>query len=983
MWKPLLPARVQVVGSFLLKTQLKCNLTADLAVEIPKECFWRRDNLNHTYTVKRAVYLSYLAHHFKQRTDLFSEVKYTLLDSNPLRPCLQLKGGDKSGCFLRIHPVLPEGILKLVKLWPSKNNIRREKYFKSSLKKDDDLVPTPLYNSSLLLDLSYERNLHILYEACSDCLAMRDAILLFKVWLHKRHLDRGPGGFNGFLSSMLIAFLLNSKKVNTMMSSYQIFRVALQFLVDSDWSVSGISLAADVTDEQEAKIPSLEEFHHHFDVVFVDSSGLLNLCADMKKDNYQNVGHEAKLALQFLSNAAIDGFDTLFLNPVEFSMKCDQLFHVPLTALKAKSRKKDIQDHILAEGGNWVAAWINRIVPVLMKGLGKRIHLMTHQWHIQEEWEVAERPPALKSGHLTFGILLDSDHAFSILDKGPSADDSEALEFRKFWGEKSEMRRFQDGSILEAVVWPCKNQAERRTICKTIIYHLLEKYGRVDSSFIVYWADQLDCILRSPSGGTGEEERSAIFTTFESFTRDLRKLTDLPLAIQSLQGTSAVFRETEVYPTAASRCFGKKLSSEASKILAPSVREIPAWCPSHKVVCHLEGSGKWPDDVEAIRRIKAAFHLKMAELAEHKCRLVAVPTQSDVKFFKDGFVFRLSVANDREISLLRREDCASMADTLEKEAVLLPLLTSTLRGLHARFPPFSMTARLAKRWISAQLLSPYVSDECVELLVAQLFLSPAPYSVPGSGLCGFQRFLSLLSCHDWERTPLLVNLNDEFKKEDFDEIATFFADKRDQLPPMFIATPRDKTKSMWTCRGPSPVFLYRLVLLASEALKIFKSDDITDVAFKQIFRPSLDDFDVVIRLKSKCLPRLYQAVGSQKPSTVNGETQESPALPVCDFNPATEYLADLEDTYGDVALFFHDPHGGSFIAVVWKPDAVEPQPFKISSAAGRQPDRKKQGKKSKFQEAQMVINKKAIIEDFKTLGTGLVDSIDVKTAAKS
>eukprot|EP00118_Oscarella_pearsei_P016240 m.153620 g.153620 ORF g.153620 m.153620 type:complete len:74 (+) comp38622_c1_seq5:233-454(+) len=68
MWKPLLPARVQVVGSFLLKTQLKCNLTADLAVEIPKECFWRRDNLNHTYTVKRAVYLSGLIYFLKSST---------------------------------------------------------------------------------------------------------------------------------------------------------------------------------------------------------------------------------------------------------------------------------------------------------------------------------------------------------------------------------------------------------------------------------------------------------------------------------------------------------------------------------------------------------------------------------------------------------------------------------------------------------------------------------------------------------------------------------------------------------------------------------------------------------------------------------------------------------------------------------------------------------------------------------------------------
>lgn len=99
------------------------------------------------------------------------------------------------------------------------------------------------------------------------------------------------------------------------------------------------------------------------------------------------------------------------------------------------------------------------------------------------------------------------------------------------------------------------------------------------------------------------------------------------------------------------------------------------------------------------------------------------------------------MATDRETLLLRsiipslsgltREERVAQAEKLELENVHLPLLTSTLRGLEMQHPSFSLTARLAKRWISSQLLAQDISDECVELLVAYLYLSPSPYQAPG------------------------------------------------------------------------------------------------------------------------------------------------------------------------------------------------------------------------------------------------------------
>jgi hypothetical protein len=43
-------------------------------------------------------------------------------------------------------------------------------------------------------------------------------------------LFQGLGGFNGFIISMLVAFLVSKRKIHTTMSGYQVLRSVLQFL---------------------------------------------------------------------------------------------------------------------------------------------------------------------------------------------------------------------------------------------------------------------------------------------------------------------------------------------------------------------------------------------------------------------------------------------------------------------------------------------------------------------------------------------------------------------------------------------------------------------------------------------------------------------------------------------------------------------------------------------------------------------------------
>ena len=106
-------------------------------------------------------------------------------------------------------------------------------------------------------------------------------------------------------------------------------------------------------------------------------------------------------------------------------------------------------------------------------------------------------PPVTNQGYVTLGLLYDPAHSFNPLELGPPADSAEvclsitnlrlrgelwcpeflqASEFRKFWGECSELRRFADGSIHEAIVWNGEDTAScRRTVPEQIVRHLLAR----------------------------------------------------------------------------------------------------------------------------------------------------------------------------------------------------------------------------------------------------------------------------------------------------------------------------------------------------------------------------------------------------------------------------------------------------------------------------------------------------------------------------
>lgn len=68
-------------------------------------------------------------------------------------------------------------------------------------------------------------------------------------------------------------------------------------------------------------------------------------------------------------------------------------------------------------------------------------------------WRLIEKHPLSFSTHkFLLRMQLNPDTAFRIMDKGPPGNEEvKVKEFKEFWGELAETRRFKDGSIIAAI----------------------------------------------------------------------------------------------------------------------------------------------------------------------------------------------------------------------------------------------------------------------------------------------------------------------------------------------------------------------------------------------------------------------------------------------------------------------------------------------------------------------------------------------------
>lgn len=125
---------------------------------------------------------------------------------------------------------------------------------------------------------------------------------------------------------------------------------------------------------------------------------------------------------------------------------------------------------------------------------------------------------------------------------------------------------------------------------------------------------------------------------------------------------------------------------------------------------------------------------------------------------------------------------------------------------------------------------------------------------------------------------------------------TLFNTARNSLPPLFISTPYDQQKSLWSREAPSQLTLNRISTLAKESLKLF--DDLHTLPdVRCMFRPPLSEYDCLIHLKSSMNPRRLQAVDVPDNANVVDlhpyKAHSSQKIPVVNFDVVQLFLKDL------------------------------------------------------------------------------------------
>uniref|UniRef100_A0A8C3XAI9 Nucleolar protein 6 n=1 Tax=Catagonus wagneri TaxID=51154 RepID=A0A8C3XAI9_9CETA len=504
------PAQVTVVGSYLLGTCVRPDISVDVALTMPREILQDKDGLNQRYFRKRALYLAHLAYHLAQ-DPLFGSVRFSYTSGCHLKPSLLLRphGKDKHLVTVRLHPCPPPEFFRPCRLLPSKNNVRSAWYRGQSPSGDGSPEPpTPHYNTWVLQDTALESHVQLLSTMLGTASGLKDGVALLKVWLRQRELDKGLGGFSGFIASMLVAFLVSTRKIHATMSGYQVLRSTLQFLATTDLTVNGISLCS----SSDPSLPALADFHQAFPVVFLDPSGRLNLCADVTASTYRQVQHEARLSMALLDRRADDGFQLLLMTPKPMIRAFDHVLHLcPLSRLQAACHRLKLWPELQDHGGDYVSAALGPLTTLLEQGLGSRLHLLAHSRPPVSEWDISQDPPKHRdSGVLTLGLLLRPDGLTSVLELGPEADQPEAADFRQFWGSRSELRRFRDGAIREAVVWEAAAMAQKRLIPHQVVAHLLALHADIPDTCVHYTGGLLDALIQGLKEASNAKGRMVV-----------------------------------------------------------------------------------------------------------------------------------------------------------------------------------------------------------------------------------------------------------------------------------------------------------------------------------------------------------------------------------------------------------------------------------------------------------------------------------------
>lgn len=984
------PAQFNVVGSYVSKTMVKSQprRAVDMIVEMPKEMFQDKDYINLRYYYKRAYYLAVVTLAVRQEFGATAHVAYEYLNDNRLLPVLRLtpnKTANKKSqpsFHVRVVPCAAEGLFPKRKLLPTSSCIRAGKDAESHTH-----APTPFYNSTLKAESCYMAYLKVIRQAEKACSSFKDACILGRIWLQQRGFSGSlpRGGFGHFEWAVLTALLLQGggrkgvAALSPSLSSTQIFKAIVQYLAAVDFSKKPLILGRSTE--------GLEAANENGPVIF-DALRQLNVAYKMSSSSAFMLQQYAKWTHTSLADQDADQFNPTFIVKADAPLQCYDL----LVGVEQPSSSVQQPGNYHFRGDSWEHG--DKVAKILKKALGNRatvVHTQAPEDADNLAWDLQSEPPPDTSA-VWVGIVFDAVNMARQVDQGPTVEEKEeAKKFRQFWGEKSELRRFKDGSILESLIW---TQTTPMGLCEEITRHIL-KLHLPDAHLEFYGKDFPSVVPVKATDAPAFQAARQAFSVFES---DLRELPDLPLQIRQVAATAPGLRAASVH---------QPFHSMSKGVAQPM-----------DTVVFFEASGKWPDNLAAIQRTKLAFLIRIGELlAAAKpgltCRVGLEEAATEFEnlgfldvLYEDGAAFRLRIHSDLEENLLeRRAKDKTLDQRVRKEGdqllaafkrlyTLLPLHTQTISTLCSRFPALSPTIRLVKHWFDAHKLSCHFPEETIELFALKVFLEPYPWQAPSSAMTGFLRTLQFLAKWDWRTEPLVVDASGSLSSAERAAADTRLEAWRKLDPDMshttlFVVTAHDTSGTAYTIQDgrptPSKVVAARMTALARSACKLVKEKGAALEA-KTLFHPSLKEYDVVIHLDGKLLKAISRGGddgGVKKQpqyKNLDGRTGRGPHVAVQP--PARTLLARLEALFSGPLLFFHGAPEDTVIAGIWNPQ-IQRRTFRTNLPCSFRPARPGKGGGDDGGEdgdELVEVNREGILAEIARIGGDCIDKVEVPSS---
>lgn len=957
----------------------------DMVVQMPKTMFQEKDFTSMRYFYRRAYYIAYIAARVKKELEDSMDIGFEYLNENPLLPVLALrpkpeeddednKGkpskkkakAAKSPYTIRLIPCAPEGLFPKTKLLPSSNNNR-------SGETDDKKTKsgTPFYNSTLKAEETFISYLRVLTHAKNECPALTDACALGRIWLQQRGFGSSvsQGGFGHFEWSVMIALLLQmggrngQAMLSNSLSSTELFKAAVQFLSTTDFNekpfVFGSSkINADTVKEAG---PVMYDPIRELNVLYKMSPWSASLLQMHAKSTTDNLADEAadKFAPTFIikSDAPLQTFDAIF---------------------EVKSQYVKPSDSPDRRGAAWDFSL--EAHKVLVKAFGNRSHLVHFQLPSKAGWKLGSAPSS-DAGKVQFGVMFEFAQMARQMEHGPAAEEQEeAAKFRRFWGEKAELRRFKDGSILECVEWSSKVPFQ---ICEEIAEHTLKRHLKVESGAITAYGAGFSNIVTFTH--MDKEAFDAARRAFQTLEYDIRNLEDLPLQIRQLAAVSPAARYASVD--------------------APRPGFHTGTIEPIDVNLYFEASGRWPENLVAIQETKIEFLLDFDRRLKATKENITTHLGRENKeigienlayldiVYDTGAAFRLRIHADLEDILLERQIKNKTLDPRireDSEAALartkwlfetLPIHTQTIATFCTRLHPLSQTIRLVKHWFNAHKLSSHISEELIELFALSVFLQPYPWRAPTSASTGFLRVLTFLSRWDWRDEPLIVDSAEELTDDDRHNIRKELEGWRKKDPNMnhtvmFVATSVDTSGLAYTRNGPSKLIASRMTRLAKAACKVVKDSGYGIDAF-ELFETSLEDYDVLFHLSRKAIRSILREAACDPSAhrrsqfkNLDDRTGRAP-LPIR-AHPVDIFMQELQRIYEDTLVFFRGTNNGeeddAVIGAIWNPKLQQQKfraglPYNFHKVAGEDDD-------------VVVVNRKAVLAEISRIGGDMIRKIE-------